>query len=122
MFTNATDGWLGALGLSVPQGGRPTPQTKSEVETALTASQAATRARPQISADWCAPERSHCGFTNRRWLHSFRTTNWLTLEKRRATAAAHAPNCWMRYVSPHDSGSLEGEHLLPPVKAIECAG
>ena len=58
----------------------------------------------------------------RGWLHSFMTTNWLTLSKRRATAAAHAANCWIRYVSPHDSGSLEGAHRLPPVKTIECAG
>jgi hypothetical protein len=42
---------LAAFGLSLPRGERPTPQTKSELETALIASYAATRARPQIAAD-----------------------------------------------------------------------
>ena len=120
--TGLVEELLKAFGLSLPRGERPMPQTKAALETPLIASYAAASARPQISADWFAPDRSHCGLTKRGWLHSFMTTNWLTDGNRRATAAAQKANCWMRLVSPHDSGSIEGAHLLPRVKAIEWAG
>src|SRR5438477_9526131 len=120
--TGLVEELLNAFGLSLPRGERPMPQTKSELETPLIASYAAASARPQISADWFAPDLSHCGLTKRGWLHSFMTTNWLTVGNRAATAAAQAANCWIRVVLPQASGSLDGLHLVPPVSAIECAG
>src|SRR6266404_6641926 len=116
------DELLAACGLSLPRGERPTPQMKLELATALIASYAAIRARPQIAADWLFPALSHCGLTTRGWLHSFMTANWVTLGKRFATDAAHNANCWILPVLPHASGSIDGAHLLPPVNAMDRMG
>src|SRR6516164_6088242 len=77
--TGVVDELLAAFGASFPRGERPTPQTKFELETALSASYEAASARPQTMADWFAPAVFHCGFTNKGWLHSFMTMNWCTV-------------------------------------------
>src|SRR5262249_28781057 len=103
--TGVADDLLGALGAAFPRGAGPTAQTKFQLETRLSASDAAASALPATVANWFAPYVFHCGFTNSGWLHSFMTMNCCTVGKVCATIAVHAANCWIFVESPQESGS-----------------